>query len=42
MKNAIYLDSDFVRDKMDSINDLLRQFEILIRSIDGVLTGNNR
>lgn len=39
MKNAIYLDSDFVRDKMDSINDLLRQFEILIRSIDGVLTG---
>lgn len=39
MKNAIYLDSDFVRDEMDSINELLVQFETLIRSTDGVLTG---
>lgn len=27
MKNAIYLDSDFVREKMDSVNVLLRRFE---------------
>lgn len=39
MKNAIYLDSGFVRDEMDSVNELLRRFETLIRSTDGVLTG---
>ena len=39
MKNAIYLDSDFVREKMDSVNVLLRRFETLINSTDGVLTG---
>lgn len=39
MKNAIYLDSDFVREEMDSVNVLLRRFETLINSTDGVLTG---
>lgn len=39
MKNAIYLDSDFVRDEQDSVNALLRRFETLINSTDGVLTG---
>ena len=39
MKNAIYLDSDFVREEMDSINTLLRRFETLVNSTDGVLTG---
>lgn len=39
MKNAIYLDNDFVRSEMDSINSLLRRFETLINSTDGVLTG---
>lgn len=39
MKNAIYLDSDFVREEMDSVNVLLRRFETLIKSTDGVLTG---
>ena len=39
MKNAIYLDSDFVREEMDSVNALLRRFETLINSTDGVLTG---
>lgn len=39
MKNAIYLDSDFVREEMDSVNLLLRRFETLINSTDGVLTG---
>ena len=39
MKNAIYLDSDFVRENMDSVNVLLRRFETLINSTDGVLTG---
>lgn len=39
MKNAIYLDSDFVREEMDSVNTLLRRFETLINSTDGALTG---
>lgn len=39
MKNAIYLDSDFVRENMDSVNVLLKRFETLINSTDGVLTG---
>jgi hypothetical protein len=39
MKNAIYLDSDFVQEEMDSVNVLLRRFETLINSTDGVLTG---
>lgn len=39
MKNAIYLDSDFVREEQDSVNALLRRFETLINSTDGVLTG---
>jgi hypothetical protein len=39
MKNAIYLDSDFVREEVDSVNVLLRRFETLINSTDGVLTG---
>lgn len=39
MKNAIYLDSDFVREEQDSVNVLLRWFETLINSTDGVLTG---
>lgn len=39
MKNAIYLDSDFLREEQDSINALLRRFETLINSTDGVLTG---
>lgn len=39
MKNAIYLDNDFVRENMDSVNVLLRRFETLINSTDGVLTG---
>lgn len=39
MKNAIYLDSDFAREEMDSVNVLLRRFETLINSTDGVLTG---
>ena len=39
MKNAIYLDSDFVQKEMDSVKSLLRRFETLINSTDGVLTG---
>lgn len=39
MKNAIYLDSDFVHEEQDSVNALLRRFETLINSTDGVLTG---
>lgn len=39
MKNAIYLDSDFVREEKDSINELLKRFETLINSTEGVLTG---
>lgn len=39
MKNAIYLDRDFVREEQDSINALLRWFETLINSTDGLLTG---
>ena len=39
MKNAIYLDNDFVREEQDSVNALLRRFETLINSTDGVLTG---
>lgn len=39
MKNAIYLDSDFLREEQDSVNALLRRFETLINSTDGVLTG---
>lgn len=39
MKNAIYLDSDFVREEQDSVNVLLRWLETLINSTDGVLTG---
>lgn len=39
MKNAIYLDNDFVREEQDSVNVLLRRFETLINSTDGVLTG---
>lgn len=39
MKNAIYLDSDFVREEQDSVNVLLRWLDTLINSTDGVLTG---
>lgn len=39
MKNAIYLDNDFIREEQDSVNALLRRFETLINSTDGVLTG---
>ena len=39
MKNAIYLDNDFIRNEQDSVNALLRRFETLINSTDGVLTG---
>lgn len=39
MKNAIYLDNDFIREEQDSVNALLRRFEMLINSTDGVLTG---
>lgn len=39
MKNAIYLDSDFIHEEQDSVNALLRRFETLINSTDGVLTG---
>ena len=39
MKNAIYLDSDFVRDEQDSVNILLRWLDTLINSTDGTLTG---
>lgn len=39
MKNAIYLDSDFVRKEMDSVDILLRWLETLINSTDGTLTG---
>jgi hypothetical protein len=39
MKNAIYLDNDFIRENQDSVNALLRRFETLINSTDGVLTG---
>lgn len=39
MKNAIYLDNDFIRENQDSVNALLRRFEMLINSTDGVLTG---
>lgn len=39
MKNVIHLDSDFVQEEMDSINELLKRFETLINSTDGVLTG---
>lgn len=39
MKNAIYLDSDFVREEQDSVDVLLRWLETLINSTDGVLTG---
>lgn len=39
MKNAIYLDSDFLREEQDSVNALLRRFETLINSTDGALTG---
>lgn len=39
MKNAIYLDNDFIRKEQDSVNALLRRFETLINSTDGVLTG---
>lgn len=40
MKNAIYLDSDFVREEMDSVNVLLRRFESVIKATDGVLSGS--
>lgn len=40
MKNAIYLDNDFIREEQDSVNALLRRFETLINSTDGVLTGS--
>lgn len=39
MKNAIYLDNDFIREEQDSVNALLRRFDTLINSTDGVLTG---
>lgn len=39
MKNAIYLDSDFIHENQDSVNALLRRFETLINSTDGILTG---
>lgn len=39
MKNAIYLDNNFIREEQDSVNALLRRFETLINSTDGVLTG---
>lgn len=39
MKNAIYLDNDFVREEQDSVDVLLRWLETLINSTDGVLTG---
>lgn len=39
MKNAIYLDSDFVREEQDSVDVLLRWLGTLINSTDGVLTG---
>ena len=39
MKNAIYLDNDFIREEQNSVNALLRRFETLINSTDGVLTG---
>ena len=39
MKNAIYLDNDFIREEQDSVNALLRRFETLINSTNGVLTG---
>ena len=40
MKNAIYLDNDFIREEQDSVNALLRRFDTLINSTDGVLTGS--
>lgn len=39
MKNAIYLDNDFIRENQDSVNVLLRWLDTLINSTDGVLTG---
>lgn len=41
MKNAICLSSDLLTQrKRDAINTMLKQFEVLIRSTDGVLSGN--
>lgn len=41
MKNAIHLSSGLLtRCKRDAINAMLKRFEVLIRSTDGVLSGN--
>lgn len=39
MKNAIYLDSDFLREEQDSVSVLLRWLDTLINTADGTLTG---
>lgn len=41
MKNAIHLSSNLLMQcKRDAINAMLKRFEVLIRSTDGVLSGN--
>ena len=41
MKNVIHLSSDLlIQCKRDAINAMLKRFEVLIRSTDGVLSGN--
>lgn len=41
MKNAIHLSSSLLMQcKRDAINAMLKRFEVLIRSTDGVLSGN--
>lgn len=41
MKNAIHLSNDLlIQCKSDAINAMLKRFEVLIRSTDGVLSGN--
>lgn len=41
MKNAIHLSSNLlIQCKRDAINAMLKRFEVLIRSTDGVLSGN--
>jgi len=41
MKNAIHLSSGLlIQCKRDAINAMLKRFEVLIRSTDGVLSGN--
>lgn len=42
MKNAIYLDSDFIHENQDSVNALLRRLETLINSTDGISLESSR